>query len=310
MAAREDREASIVAPGNYDGVHRGHRALLDAARELGDPDGTPVTVLTFDPHPATVLAPARAPALLTTIERRVELLTAFGADAVEVLRFDHELAAEEPEDFVRRVLVEDLRARAVVIGPDFRFGRGASGDVTLLRTLGGGLGFSVCAHGPLEHDGAVISSTRVRRAIAAGAVDEARALLGRAHDVSGAVIRGDQRGRTIGVPTANLDPEPVLLPADGVYAVFAKIVGEDEVLRGVANLGVRPTVGAGRSLEVHLFDFARDVYDRRVRISFVARLREERRFDGLDALKAQIAEDVRAATDQLEGAPPETYEWI
>lgn len=310
MVAREDREASIVAPGNYDGAHRGHRALLDAARALGDRDGSPVVVLTFDPHPATVLAPARAPALLTTIERRVELLTAFGADAVEVLRFDHELAAEEPEDFVRRVLVEHLNARAVVIGPDFRFGRGASGDVTLLRTLGGGLGFSVHAHGPLEHDGAVISSTRVRRAIAAGAVEEACALLGRAHDVSGTVIRGDQRGRTIGVPTANLDPEPVLLPADGVYAVLAKIVGEDELLRGVANLGVRPTVGAGRSFEVHLFDFARDVYDRRVRISFVARLREERRFDGLDALKAQIKEDIRAAKVQLEAAPPETYEWI
>ena len=296
-----DRGA-VVTPGNHDGVHLGHRALLDAAREMGARDGFAVTVLTFDPHPAHVLAPSRAPALLTTLARRTELLRALGADRVEVLRFDRARAAQAPEAFVDEVLAGKLGARGVVVGPDFRFGRGATGDVDMLRALGESRGFGVRVVEPVRLDGAVISSTRIRAALGDGDVEAAARLLGRVHDVDAQIVEGDRRGRTIGFPTANLRCDPVLLPADGVYAVVARLHGEAELLRGVANLGVRPTVGAGRSIEVHLFDFDRDVYGKRIRVGFVHRLRAEKKFDGLDALKAQIATDAAEARRALDMA--------
>ena len=310
-----DSRASVVSPGNHDGVHLGHRALLDAARDLagdlaGDDvgDGGPaVTALTFDPHPAQVLAPDRAPPLLTTLERRRVLLKAFGADAVETLRFDRALAEESPETFVTTVLVERLGARGVVVGPDFRFGKGRGGDVETLRALGRVHGFEVREVDPVRIDGAVVSSTRVRAALALGDVEGAARLLGRVHDVGGEVIHGDHRGRTIGFPTANLRCEPVLLPSDGVYAVVAREASTGALLRGVANLGVRPTMDAGRSVEAHFFDFAGDLYAQSLRLGFVARLRGERKFDGLDALKAQIARDAADARASLDAADPASW---
>lgn len=301
------RAGAVVTPGNHDGVHLGHRALLDAARELATDAGV-VTALTFDPHPAQVLAPDRAPPLLTTLERRTDLLRRAGADRVEILRFDLALASKTPEQFAVEVLVERLHARGVVVGPDFRFGKGRAGDVATLKELGAAHGFAVRAVGPVEKDGAPVSSTRIRDALGDGDVATATALLARVHDVGGVVIEGDRRGRTIGFPTANLDPEDVLLPADGVYAVVTRV--GDRVIRGVANLGVRPTVEAGRSLEVHLFDFDEEIYGARVRVGFVARLRGEQRFDGLDALKAQIARDAEQARQRLEDADAETWSWI
>ncbi len=298
---------SVVTPGNHDGVHLGHRALLDAARALAAREHR-VVALTFDPHPAQVLAPHRAPPLLTTPARRADLLRRAGADHVEILPFDHALAQRSPEEFVDGVLVERLRAAGVVVGPDFRFGRGRAGDLATLRALGEERGFAVRAVGPVERAGAVVSSTRVRGLLTEGRVAEATALLGRVHDVGGVVVEGHRRGRTIGFPTANLDPEPVLAPADGVYAVVARV--DDEIVRGVANLGVRPTLEAGRSIEVHLFDFDRDIYGRAVRVGFVARLRGEVKFDGLDALKAQIARDADEARHALDAADAETWSWI
>ena len=295
---------TVVTPGNHDGVHLGHRALLAAARELG----AHVTALTFDPHPAMVLAPSKAPPLLTTPARRAALLKKLGADAVEILAFDEELAAMRPEEFVRRVIGERLHASGVVVGPDFRFGKGRAGDVDTLRALGSERGFEVRTVGPVHLDGDVVSSTRIRKRVALGDVEGATRLLGRVHDVGGTVVQGDQRGRTIGFPTANLDCESVLLPADGVYAVVMR-VGET-LHRGVANLGVRPTFAAGRSVEAHLFDFDADIYGATARVGFVQRIRGEQKFSGLDALKAQIALDADAARAALDAADPSDWQLV
>ena len=303
-----DTAGSVVTPGNHDGVHLGHRALLAAARAMAAREGLEVVAMTFDPHPATVLAPERAPARLTTIERRQELLLGAGADRVDVVRFDRTFASLSAEEFVEARLAGALRARGVVVGPDFRFGRGRAGDTEGLRALGRHHGFQVISVEPVVIDGEVVSSTRVRALIGEGDVRTAARLLGRAHDVDGRVVRGDGRGRSIGVPTANLDCDPVLVPKDGVYAVVVKV--GDELLPGVANLGVRPTFAAGRSVEVHLLDVERDLYDARLRVAFVERLRGEQRFDGVEALKAQIARDVSAARVILAQEPKESWRWI
>lgn len=294
---------AAVVPGNHDGVHVGHRALLDEARRRADAAGLAVVPLTFDPHPLTVLAPERAPVPLTTIARRVELLREAGADEVAVARFDAAYAARSADAFVDAVLVGELRAGAVIVGPDFRFGAGRTGTIERLRELGAVRGFTVHEVGPVELPGlGRVSSTRIREALRAGALEDATRMLGRIHEVEGVVVEGDKRGRTIGFPTANLDCDPILVPADGVYAVVARVLapsrGAQRIL-GVANLGTRPTFAAGRSVEVHLFDFTGDLYGARLRVGFVARLRAEQKFDGIDALRAQIAKDARAARDRL-----------
>lgn len=303
---------SCVVPGNLDGVHRGHRALIDAAMAYARPRGLRVVALTFEPHPAQLFAGARAPASLTTSSRRVELLRGAGCDEVHVATFDAAFAAQSPESFVDEVLVRTLHARAVVLGPDFRFGVKRAGDVALLERLGRARDFDVVPLAPLCEDGAPISSSRVRAAVSDGDVQRAAALLGRVHDVDGEVVRGDQRGRTLGFPTANLRASGALLPADGVYSVVVRRLGlpSAPVLGGVANLGVRPTVGAGRSVEVHLFDWSGDLYGAPLRVGFVARLREERRFEGLDALAAQIVEDVAQARLGVRGREQELGRWL
>lgn len=299
---------AAVVPGNHDGVHLGHRALLEEARRQADAAGLAVVPLTFDPHPLTVLAPERAPMPLTTIPRRIELLRDAGADDVAVARFDAAYASRSAEAFVDAVLVGELRAGAVIVGPDFRFGAGRSGTIELLRALGEQRGFTVHEVAPVELPGlGRVSSTRIREALREGALDDATRMLGRLHEVEGVVIEGHKRGRTIGFPTANLDCDPILMPADGVYAVVARVVAPSrgaELIRGVANLGTRPTFAAGRSVEAHLFDFDGDLYGARLRVGFVARLRAEQKFDGIDALRAQIAKDARAARDRLATADP------
>jgi riboflavin kinase/FMN adenylyltransferase len=304
---------SCVVPGNHDGVHRGHRALIDEASAYARPRGLRVVALTFDPHPLHVLAPERAPARLTSIARRIELLRGAGCDEVHVATFDSAFAAQSPETFADVVLVDTLHARAIVLGPDFRFGAKRAGDLALLAALGEARDFEVVPLAPLCADGAPISSSRIRAALGDGDVHTAARLLGRVHDVDGEVVLGHQRGRTLGFPTANLGPSAVLLPADGVYAVVARVLSDgaaSRVLGGVANLGVRPTVGAGRSVEVHLFDFDGDLYGAQLRVGFVARLREERRFDGLAALTAQIAQDAADARVQLVSREQELDRWL
>ncbi len=315
---RNQPAPSVVTPGNHDGVHLGHRALVDAARALADRQSPRLRVvaLTFDPHPIQVLAPERAPSLLTSPARRIELLRAAGADEVVVRPFDRAFASLSPEAFVQQVLVQDLGAKAVVVGPDFRFGARRAGDLAMLQSLleaQVGPEAEVLSVPPVMLDGQVVSSSAVRSALAQGDVELAARMLTRVHDITREVIQGKRLGRTIDFPTANLALEGVMTPADGVYAVVARVVdGADSgpLLQGVANLGVRPTVQGGRSLEVHLLDFSGDLYGKQLRVGFVARLRSEQKFAGLAELRAQLVRDVEAGRAALARTPQALWAWI
>lgn len=320
MQAHDSESAaprSVVTPGNHDGVHLGHRALVETARRLAASDvhAPRVVALTFDPHPLHFVAPDRAPPLLTTPERRAELLRGAGADAVVIRPFDAAFSSLSPEAFVEEVLVRDLGACGVVVGTDFRFGACRAGDVELLETLGARCGMRVVTVSPVTLDGQLVSSSQVRAALARGDVALAARMLTRVHDVERRVVHGDHRGRLLGFPTANLELTGLMPPADGVYAVALRVLdGEPELVSrrwfGVANLGVRPTLNAGRSMEVHVLDFEGDLYDRRLRVGFVQRLRGEQKFGSLDALKAQIARDVDAAREVHANCPAELLTWI
>jgi riboflavin kinase/FMN adenylyltransferase len=285
---------TAVTIGAYDGVHRGHQFVIGQLRRLAADRGLASVVLTFDRHPASVVRPESAPLLLTDLDQKLELLASTGVDATVVLRFDHARSQEEPEDFVRSMLVDALRARVVVVGEDFHFGRRRRGNVDLLREMGASLGFEV-AHVPLL-DG--ISSTAVRRRLGAGDVAGAAALLGRPHEVRGVVERGDQRGRELGYPTANVAvPTDILLPAPGIYAGW---YGADRA--AAISVGRRPTFNDGEApvvLEAYLLDFEGDLYGQDARVSFVHRLRDEERYESTEALVAQMAHDVEATRSTL-----------
>ena len=289
---------SVVTIGNFDGVHLGHRALLDAARELAGPRGARVIAYTFDPLPRDVMAPGHGVPRVQTLGDRAEALLGAGADLVVVEPFSRALSRRTPEWFVRVALRDRLGAVGAVVGWDFRFGKDRAGDAELLAAE-----LAVTRMiGPVEADGLPVSSTRVRRAVLDGDLGLAGRLLGRPHRLAGPVVHGDAHGRTLGFPTANVAIETELLPPHGVYAVRAAVDGE--LRDGVANLGVRPTFGAGAvGLEVHLFDGAWDLYGRRLMVDVIARVRAERRFAGIDELKAQIADDARTARRLLAGAP-------
>ncbi len=292
--------ASAVALGNFDGVHLGHQELVRRLRAAAAPAGLSAVALTFDPHPLSVLAPARAPVPLTTLDERARLLRSCGLDAVVALPFTDELSRCPAEEFARRYLAEWLRARRVAVGQGFRFGRGRAGDAELLGRLGTALGFEVLVVPPVLEDGQPVSSTRVREALGRGAVEVAAGLLGRPHRLRGRVIEGARRGRGLGFPTANLAPPEVALPADGVYAGWALLEGDRHA--AVVNVGRRPTFDHGElRLEAHLLDWQGDLYGRELALDFVARLRGERRFDGPAALVAQIGHDADRAR-QLLGA--------
>jgi riboflavin kinase/FMN adenylyltransferase len=299
----------VITPGNYDGVHLGHRALIRSAQRFAQEHGLLTSVLTFDPHPGTFLGAAEKP-VITQQARRAELLQAAGADRVFVQHFTHEFAALTPEAFIETLLVRG--ARAVVVGPDFHFGTMRSGDVELLQELAATRGFSLIIEPPFMLDGERVSSTAVRTALGAGDVLRATKLLGRVHEIEGNVIVGHQRGRSIGFPTANIALDGVMPPADGVYAVVIRELDREErvILHGVANLGTRPTFNAGRSTEVHVFDFDSDLYNKRLRIGFVQRIRGEQRFSGIDELRRQITLDCVRARDLLQGATPEWTEQL
>jgi riboflavin kinase/FMN adenylyltransferase len=294
-----------VAVGNFDGVHRGHQALVARAVAAAAEGGGTAVVLTFDPHPARVVAPEAAPSALMTLEQKAETLVRLGIQAMAVLPFTPAVAAASPQDFAAGVLHRDLGAAAVVVGTNFRFGHGRSGDVAVLRRHGEAAGFRVVEVAPVIVDGERVSSSRIREALARGDARRAAALLGRPHCIEGRVVPGDGRGRTIGVPTANLQPVNETLPALGVYAAWCWRGGARTAAAAVVNVGRRPTFGGGAvSVEAHLLDFAGDLYGDVMALSFVARLREEKAFAGPDALVAQIREDVRAARDVLAGPPP------
>lgn len=287
-----------MAIGNFDGVHRGHQAVLAQAVQMASEAGLVPRVLTFDPHPALVLGRGALPAL-TSLPRKLELLSRQSRELQVVVEpFTLELAKTEPADFTRQLLVEALGAKVVLVGENFRFGRGRAGDFAQLLELGRTQGFRAHA-AALECDAeGPISSTRVRAALEAGALEAVEALLGRPHALTGLVVPGQGRGRSIGVPTANLSEISEALPPHGVYAVLVD-QHQDGAFKalsgGVANFGVRPTLGAGPSFEAHLFDTSLDLYGQELRVHLLTRLREERKFSGLDELRAQIARDIEAA---------------
>jgi riboflavin kinase/FMN adenylyltransferase len=304
---------SVVTPGNHDGVHLGHRALVDAAKRTADAHGWETLAMCFDPHPTAVLAPERAPLLITSMERRVEILRGAGCDDVVVLPFNDEFARTTPGRFVERVLLDACHAKAVVVGPDFHFGHKRSGNVGTLRQWGKREGFTVELVEPVMFKGESVSSTRIRRILSEdGNVEDAALMMARLHEISGRVIAGDRRGRQIGFPTANLEVEMLQRPKDGVYAVVARILDDPDAPRldGVANLGERPTFEAGHAVEVHLLGFDGDLYGKRMRIGFAARLRGEMKFDGPQALRRQIERDCDQAKNALQHVSPELARWI
>jgi riboflavin kinase/FMN adenylyltransferase len=285
----------VLALGNFDGLHRGHTKIIERVRRVAAERGATSLVLTFDPHPPRIVRPDKAPPLLMTLEQKLEALERAGIQGVAIVAFTLEVSRWEPEVFVRTVLVDWLRVGEVWVGADFLFGRERSGNFSLLRALGSHYGFRVEKIDPVRYKDFVVSSTRIRRLVSEGRVDEAGALLGHHVFIDGTVIRGIGRGRELGVPTANLETANELVPPHGVYATTVTIDGI--VHPGVTNIGLRPTFsdGTGTTIEVHVLGVNRDLYGARVRLAFVQRLRDERRFPDVDALKAQIDADVRRA---------------
>jgi riboflavin kinase/FMN adenylyltransferase len=287
-------QPSVVAIGNFDGIHLGHRALIEKSRELAGPSG-PVAVVTFEPLPLAFFRPDQAPARLSTIYQKLSLLRAAGVDVTWLMRFNRELAALSAADFVKQVLVHRLRAKAVVIGEDFRFGKGRQGDVALLRALGASLGFDVVTVPAVMIDGERISSSGIRTRLAAGDFASAAAWLGRPFTMEGRVIRGAALGRTLGYPTANLAVRSQPSPLGGVLAAFSRVEG-GPWMPSVTNLGRRPAVGGKEPLlEVHFFDFNQDLYGQRLEVQFVAKLRDELDFGSLDDLVEQMKRDEEEA---------------
>ena len=287
-----------LAVGNFDGVHLGHQALLAEARARAAARGGPSAVLTFTPHPARLFAPAKAPPLIMSLERRLELCAEAGIDIAVVEPFTRDFAAIEAEEFVRRVLARDLAAADVVVGYDFSFGRGRAGTVARLGELGAELGMGVAVIPPVTVDGLPCSSTRVRELCGAGEVAAAARLLGRPVEVVGRVARGAARGRGLGFPTANVVPEGELVPKLGIYAARARILEGGQagtVHRAALSIGRNPTFTgpeAPVSVEAYLLDYDGDLYERRLRLEILHRLRDEQRFDTIDALVQQIHADV------------------
>lgn len=291
----EEWTGASAALGNFDGVHRGHRALLDVAKHQAEATRRPSGAVIFEPHPQEYFRPDAPNFRLTSFDAKARLLERFGLDVLFALRFDAELAAMTPERFVNEVLVKGLRLSHVVVGAEFQFGKGRSGNAATLRSLGIAQGLNVTVFDLVgAEDGQKISSTRIRNALKEGRPRDAAADLGHWWTIEGHVVKGDQRGRTIGFPTANIALRNTLEPAEGVYAVRVTLEeeGEQKSYDGVANFGRRPTFDKKDVLlEVHLFNFAGDLYGKRLAVAFIDYIRGERKFDGLEALKAQIAAD-------------------
>lgn len=283
----------VVALGNFDGVHRGHQRLVDEVRRRARERAGTSVAMVFDPHPPRIVRPERAPKLLMTLEQKLEAFERAGLDAAVVVRFTSDVARWEPELFVETVLVDWLRVSEVSVGANFLFGRDRAGTFTLLKALGQDLGFRADNIDSVFYKDFVVSSTRIRHLVAEGRVDEAAALLGHHYFIDGTVVQGDARGRTLGYPTANLRTENELVPAYGIYAAIAMVDGRQ--WPAATSIGVRPTIGDGQfTIETFILDGQHELYGRRLRLAFVERLRGEQKFADLEALKAQMAQDVAA----------------
>ena len=294
VAALGPHPFPVVALGNFDGVHAGHQTILRTAIERARANHGTAFAVTFDPTPAKVLAPDRAPRLILTPDDKLELLGQSGIDKVVVLNFTRALSQLTPREFVATCLVGRLGVRTVVVGHSVSFGHDRAGNAAVMADLGRELGFAVEVVGPVKVAGMEVSSTTVRQVIAAGDLRTAANLLGRSHFLSGPVIHGRERGRKIGFPTANIQSRTECLPPDGVYAT--RLLLDDGPHASITNIGMRPTFAEPeRTIEAHVFDFDRDLYDQAVRLELIERIRPERKFDSADALAAQIAADLKRA---------------
>jgi riboflavin kinase/FMN adenylyltransferase len=287
-------QGSVVTMGNFDGIHLGHQALIDGAVEDARSSRMPSVVLTFEPHPLQVLAPERAPKMLLSHKDKMELLRSLGVDVVMIQHFDLQFAKLAAEEFVRVVLLDRLKAAKIWVGKDLRFGQGRKGGVDDLLRWGTEAGFQVGIVEPILVDGVRVSSSRIRQLITDGKVDGARSLLGRYHFVSGRVVTGHQRGHDLGFPTANISGRTEVLPADGIYATLLHL-GERTLL-SVSSVGLNPTFGAGpRTIESHILNFHEDIYGAHVKLAFVKKIRDEKKFASTDELVNQIRGDVASA---------------
>ncbi len=292
---------AYLAIGVFDGVHLGHRSVLLRALSDARAGGGSAVAVTFDPHPAKILRPAAAPRLLTATAHKLRLIRALGVESVLVIPFTPAFAATPPEDFVLQLHAACHPLREICVGHEWSFGRGRAGNLEMLRRMGDRLGFDEIGVPAVRVDGEIVSSTAIRAAVATGDLTRACLLLGRHYSILGTVVRGDQLGRSLGFPTANLSAHNEQFPPNGVYAVTA--LWRDQPLKGVVNLGVRPTIHSAsgeRVLELHLLDFDQEIYGEHIEVTFLQCLRPEQKFPSVDALKAQIGRDVAEARRALQ----------
>jgi len=300
----DNLRGAIIALGNFDGFHLGHQSVARQAVEWARAEGRPAIIGTFEPHPVRFFKPEVPPFSLTSLDQREEAFAAAGADAMLVFHFDEALAETTAEGFARDTMLEMIGAAGIVTGEDFAFAKGRSGNTTLLSELGHHYGFGVRTVGPIAEAGEAVSSSRIRKALLAGDCTTAARLMTRPFAIRGVVQHGDKIGRTIGFPTANLALGDYLRPRFGIYAVTGRIVASGEVLNGAANIGVRPTFDPPKELlEPHFFDFSGDLYGQEIEVAFHHFLRPEQKFDGLDALMAQMAKDCEEARKLLSASP-------
>ncbi len=306
LRASDLPRGGIVTIGNFDGVHRGHRKILEEVANRGRETGLPSVAITFEPHPLAVLRPDHTPRQIQTLRQKEEAIEALGIETLLIIPFTRDFSLTEPEDFVREFLAERLGASEMRLGQHFAFGRGKRGDLALLERMGPECGFTASGIDEVIHEGEPISSTRIRNALERGDVADANAMLGREYELDGIVSKGEKVGHKIGYPTINLAPENDFHPADGVYVTRIEIRSFGGRFGGVTNVGTRPTLYEDKktTIETFVFDFAANVYGERVRLFFLERLREERKFPSLEALTEQISRDIEAAKAFLTRDPP------
>jgi riboflavin kinase/FMN adenylyltransferase len=291
-------QESVVTIGVFDGLHLGHRAIIQLVLTQAEKSNLSSLVFAFHPSPLALLAPEKCPPALTALPKKIEILQQLGVDIVVFARFDAYLQQMSPDDFVQLVLLQSLHAKQVVVGYDWRFGKGRTGNPELLKQLGERYKFGVTIVGPTQLHGAPVHSTRIREAISNGELDLTAQLLGRRYSIMGEVITGEGRGRQLGFPTANINPGDQMLPPNGVYAIRAKLEGR--LFDGVLNMGTRPTFGELKfQIESHLFDFEGMVYGKTIEIFFIQKIRDERAFPNPEALSHQIQQDVAKAKEIL-----------
>lgn len=296
---RDNHRECVATIGNFDGVHRGHQAVIKQLGEHADELGLPAMVIIFEPQPLEFLSPENAPARLTSLREKIELLKAFSVSRIFCLRFKQELASMSAQDFIERILVEGLGVKQVIVGDDFRFGQGRKGDIDMLTRSGQDYGFDVIPTRTCTHGGVRISSSQIRDCLAAGNFQKTEEMLGRPFSIRGKVIRGDQRGRVLGFPTANIALRHTRLPLSGVYVVRIHGIGKT-IHDGVANIGTRPVFeGEKVLLEIHLFEFEQDIYGKRIEVQFLKFIRPEMRFASPEELQEQITKDIDESKNYL-----------